>query len=121
MKSPNETVMMSIYLSSTDMFHGSKLYEAITIEAKNYGIRGATVFRGIMGFGASSKLTSTKFWEIVGKEPIIISLTDERIKIERFLYHIKPWFEEAQKGHMVTITPTEIVLCKEGGISGQSC
>ncbi|HDP54392.1 MAG TPA: DUF190 domain-containing protein [Bacteroidetes bacterium] len=117
MKSPDETVMMTIYLSSTDMFHGSKLFEAITIEAKNYGIKGATVMRGIMGFGESSKVKSTKFWELVEKVPVVIQLVDERSKIERFLYHIKPWFDEAQKGHMVTISSTEIVLCKGGNLN----
>jgi PII-like signaling protein len=119
MKSPNETVIMTVFLSSTDRFHGSLLYEAITIEAKNFGIRGATVYKGLMGFGASSKSMNTRFWEVAGKDPIVIQLIDERSTAERFLYHIKPWFEEAQKGHMVTISPTEIVLCKEGGLSGE--
>jgi hypothetical protein len=114
MKTSDDTVLMTIYLSSTDRFHGSLLYEAITIEAKNFGIRGATVFKGLMGFGASSKSFNTRFWEVAGKDPIVIQLIDVRDVVERFLYHIKPWFEEAQKGHMVTFSPTEIVLCKEG-------
>lgn len=114
MNQPNQVVMMSIYLSSTDTFHNSPLFEAITIKAKNFGIRGATVFKGEMGYGASSRSTNVKFWELASKHPIIIQLIDERAKVERFLYHIKPWFEEAQKGHMVTISPTEIVLCKGG-------
>lgn len=113
MKSPNETVKMSIYLSSTDRFHGSLLYEAITIEAKNFGIAGATVFQGLMGYGASSRMQSTKFWELVNKHPLVIDLIDERAKVERFLYRIKPWFEEAQKGFLVTTTPMEITLTKE--------
>lgn len=114
MNQSSPVVAMSIYLSSTDTFHNSPLFEAITIEAKNFGIRGATVFKGEMGCGASSRSTNVKFWELASKHPIIIQLIDERAKVERFLYHIKPWFEEAQKGHMVTISPTEIVLCKGG-------
>ncbi len=114
MKASNETVVMSVYLSSTDRFHGSLLYEAITIEAKNYGISGATVFQGLMGYGASSRMQSTKFWELASKFPVVIQLIDERAKVERFLNHVRPWFQEAQKGHMVTITPTEIVLCRGG-------
>lgn len=117
MKSPNETVVMSIFLSSTDRFHGSLLYEAITIEAKNYGVSGATVFQGLMGYGASSRMQSTKFWELASKFPVVIQLIDERAKVERFLYHIKPWFDEAKKGFMVTINPTEIVLCKGGNLN----
>jgi uncharacterized protein len=120
MNTTGETVMMTIYLSSTDRFHGSLLYEAITIEAKNFGLRGATVYRGLMGFGASSKMITTKFWEVAGKDPIIITLIDEKVKIDRFLYHIQPWFDEAQKGHMVTISPTQIVLSKEGKKSAES-
>jgi uncharacterized protein len=117
MKSPNETVKMSIYLSSTDRFHGSLLYEAITIEAKNFGLSGATVFQGLMGYGASSRMQSTKFWELVNKHPVVIDLIDERAKVERFVYHIKSWFEEAQKGFMVTVSPIEIMLTKQDSVA----
>ncbi len=114
MNTSSETIMMTIYLSSTDKFHNSPLYEAITIEAKNFGVRGATVFKGEMGYGASSNTKMIKFWELASKFPVVIQLIDERVKVERFLFHIKPWFEEAQKGHMVTVSPVEIVLCKGG-------
>ncbi len=113
MKTQTETVIMTIYLSSTDKFRGSLLYEAITIEAKNFGITGATVFNGLMGFGGSSTNKPIKFWELKEKAPIVIQLIDERAKVERFLFHIRPWFEEAQKGHMITINPTQIVQTKE--------
>lgn len=117
MNSPTETVLVTIYLSSTDKFHGSLLYEAITIEAKNFGVRGATVFQGLMGYGASSKMQTTKFWELASKFPVTIQLIDERQKVERFLYHIKPWFDEAQKGFMVTLAPTQIVMRKGDDIN----
>ena len=113
MKTQNEMVIMSIYLSSTDRFHGSLLYEAITIEAKNFGIDGATVFHGQMGFGASSRLKSDKFWEMVSKVPVVIELIDDRKKLERFAYRVKSWFEEVQKGFLITISPVEILLSKE--------
>ena len=83
-------------------------------EAKNYGIMGATVYRGLMGFGTSSRMVSTKFWELVEKVPVIIELNDEKELLVKFLNHLRPWFAEAQKGHLVTMSPTEVVLRKSG-------
>lgn len=114
METAGQIVTMKIYVSSTDKFHGSLLYEAITIEAKNYGIMGATVYRGLMGFGTSSRMVSTKFWELVEKVPVIIELNDEKELLVKFLNHLRPWFAEAQKGHLVTMSPTEVVLRKSG-------
>lgn len=114
MESASQIVTMKIYVSSTDKFHGSLLYEAITIEAKNYGIMGATVYRGLMGYGLSSHMVSNKFWELVEKVPVIIELNDDRELLEKFLNHLRPWFNEAQKGHLVTMSPTEIVLRRSG-------
>jgi hypothetical protein len=114
MENPVEMAQVKIYVSSTDTFHGTILYEAITIEAKNFGILGATVYKGMIGYGTSSRHTEKKFWEIVEKVPVIIEMNDEREILMRFVNHIRPWFIESQKGHLATISPTEIVMKKSG-------
>lgn len=114
MEKPVEMAQLKIYVSSTDTFHGTILYEAISIEAKNFGILGATVYKGMIGFGMSSRQTDKKFWELVEKVPVIIELNDEREILMKFANHIRPWFLESQKGHLATISPTEIVLKKSG-------
>jgi hypothetical protein len=115
MEAPNETAQMKIFISSTDTFRGSIFYEAIAIEAKNFGLFGATIYRGLFGFGVSSRHTEKKFWEIAEKVPVIIELNDERVRLMKFINHIRPWFAETKKGFLVTISPTEIVLKKEPG------
>jgi hypothetical protein len=114
MTTPEQKVMMSIYLSSTDMFHGSLMYQAITVEAKNFGIAGATVFKGLLGYGVSSKNIAARFSEVSTKDPVVIQMIEDRSKLERFLIHVSPWLEEVQKGHIITFSPIEIVMVKQG-------
>ena len=118
MEAQNEIVQMKIYVSSTDTFRGSLFYEVLAIEAKNSGIFGATVYKGLFGFGASSRHTEKKFWELAEKVPIIIELNDEREQLMKFLNRIRPWFSEIKKGHLVTITPIEILQKGAAGSGG---
>jgi hypothetical protein len=105
---------LRIYLSSTDKYEHSPLYEVIVYAAKSFGLTGATVVKGIMGFGASSEVYSNKTWEISEKVPLIIEIIDESHKIEPFLEHIKPFFEKAGKGHIITLDETTVLMHKTG-------
>lgn len=114
MKPYNKAKRLRIYLSSTDKFKHTPLYEVIVFAARRYGLTGATVLKGIMGFGASSEIHSNKLWEITEKLPIVIEIIDESHKIESFLESIKPYFEKMGKGHLITIEETTIVIHKTG-------
>lgn len=105
---------LRIYLSSTDKYEHSPLYEVIVYAAKSFGLTGATVVKGIMGFGASSEIYSDKTWEISEKVPLVIEIIDESHKIEPFLDHIKPFFEKAGKGHIITLDETIVLMHKTG-------
>ena len=105
---------LKIYISSTDKYKSSSLYEVIVYAAKEFGITGATVFRGIMGFGSSSRVHSQKLLEINDKIPIIIEITDCQEKILSFIEHIKPYIVESEKGCLITIQETTIVMLKSG-------
>jgi PII-like signaling protein len=114
MKPDNKAKRLRIYLSSTDKFKHTPLYEVIVFAARRYGVIGATVLKGIMGFGASSEIHSNKLWEITEKLPLVIEIIDESHKIDSFLDSIKPYFEKMGKGHLVTVEETIIVLHKTG-------
>ena len=114
MKPYNKATRLRIYISSTDKFKHTPLYEVIVFAAKRYGVTGATVLKGIMGFGASSEINSNKLWEITEKLPLVIEIIDESHKIESFLESIKPYFEKMGKGHLITIEETTIVMHKTG-------
>lgn len=81
------------------------------------GIAGATVLRGIMGYGASSELYSNKTWELSEKVPLIIEIIDEPGKIDSFYDSIIPFFDQAGKGHIITIDETTILRRQAGSRS----
>jgi len=114
MKSDDKAKRLRIYVSSTDKYEHSPLYEAIVYAARSFGLTGATVLKGIMGFGASSEIYSNKLWELSDKVPLVIEIVDESHKIDPFIEHIKPFFDKAGKGHMITLDETTILIHKTG-------
>ena len=105
---------LRIYISSTDKFKHSPLYEVIVYAAKRSGITGATVFKGIMGFGASSEIYSNKLWEITEKVPLVVEIIDESDKIDSFFKSIKTYFDKIGKGHIITMEETTVIMHKLG-------
>lgn len=114
MEIKGEAKILRVYISNTDKFRHTPLYEVIVFAAKRYGMAGATVLRGFMGFGSSSVIYSTKFWEITEKLPVVVEIIDESEKIERFFETIKPYFEKLPTGCLVTIDKANIALFKTG-------
>lgn len=106
--------MLRIYISNTDKFKHAPLYEMVVFAAKRYGIAGATVLKGVMGYGSSSKIHSLKFWEITEKIPMVVEIVDESEKIEKFTAKILPWFEKLRSGCLITSEKADIVLFKQG-------
>lgn len=114
MKPDDKAKRLRIYISSTDKLKHTPLYEVIVYTARRNGITGATVLKGIMGYGASSEIHSNKLWEISEKLPLVIEIIDEPEKIELFYKSIKPYFEKIGKGHLITIEETTILMHKAG-------
>ena len=114
MKPGDNAKRLRIYISSTDKFEHKPLYEVIVYAARSYGITGATVLKGIMGYGASSEIYSDKLWEISEKIPLVVEIIDESHKIDSFIESIKPLFEKVGKGHIITVEDTSIVLHRTG-------
>lgn len=108
------TKVLKFYLSNTDLIRHNSAYETISVAAKHYGLTGATVYQGIMGYGQSSKLYSSKFWELTQKVPVIIEIVDEEEKLRSFLDNILPWIDKLPKGCLITMQDVEIVLQKKG-------
>jgi len=106
--------VLKIYASSTDRLGPDLLYEAIVYRAKEAGISGATVFRGMMGYGLSSHIHSSKFWELTEKLPVVIELIDLTEKIDSFYRSIEAELGAIPKGCLVTIHPVDVKLHKHG-------
>ena len=114
MEIKGEAKLLRIFISSTDKYKHQPLYETIVFAAKQNGIAGATVLRGIMGYGASSAVYSPTNWEVTEKVPLVIEIVDEAKKIEKFIDIILPIFDSIDKGCMITVENANIILHKKG-------
>jgi len=113
MESNNYSVL-KIYASTTDRMGSHLLYESIVMEAKDFGISGITVYRGIMGYGLSSKISTSRFWELTEKLPVIIEIVDSSDNIDKFYSRIEKTLLAMPKGCLVTKGQVEIILKKTG-------
>ena len=114
MKNNTANALLRIFVSSTDHNNQDLLCSSIVFAAKKEGISGATVLKGILGYGASSVIHSYKFWEVSDKLPVVIELIDEEEKIRHFYETIRPHLESMRYGCLVTIQNVEVMLFKSG-------
>ncbi len=111
----NNYSVLRFYASTTDRIGTRLLYEHIVYLAKEKNISGVTVYRGVMGYGLSSKKVNTsKFWELTEKLPVVIEMVDKTEVLERFFDHIEPELKEMEKGCMVYMLPISVKLLKQG-------
>ncbi len=114
METKSRNLILRIYLSSTDLYNNEPLFETLVFLAKKNKMAGATVIKGVMGFGASSSVTSTRFWSVSEKLPMIVEIVDEKEKVDNFFTIIKPYLDKVKKGIMASVEETEILMYKPG-------
>jgi len=114
MENNSKALLLRIFISSTDKKGQEVLYEHIVFKAKKAGLAGATVLKGMLGFGSSSVIHSYKFWEVTDKIPTLIQIVDEEKKITNFFETIRPTLESMQYGCLVTIQEVNVLLYKSG-------
>jgi uncharacterized protein len=106
--------LLRIFIGESDMAGHQPLYEAIVFEAKKQSLSGATVTRGIMGFGANSKIHTTKLFEISADLPLVIEIVDTEEKIRDFAKVVEHLFEQTHSGGLITIEKAEIIRYRPG-------
>jgi uncharacterized protein len=109
-----ESRRLRIYFSSTDKMEHTLLSEYLVRLAHDKGLAGATVMKGIIGYGSSSVIHSYKFWEISEKVPVVVEIVDSNEKVMGFYLQIKPQLEAMRYGCMVTIENVDLLLYKSG-------
>lgn len=114
MENNSKAMLLRIFVSSTDKIGHDVLYEHIVFKAKEAGIAGATVLKGMLGYGASSVIHSYKFWEVSEKIPTLIQIVDEEKKIRNFYESIRPTLESMRYGCLVTAQLVDVLLYKSG-------
>lgn len=105
---------MKIYASTTDKIGMRLLYEYVVNLARIKGIAGVTVYRGIMGYGRSSTISSSKFWELTEKLPVVVEIIDSTEVLEDFYRILEPDLLKMPKGCLVTFDPVTIRISKAG-------
>lgn len=114
MNSSDETSRLKIYMSSTDKLNHNLLGESLLLLAHQNRLAGATLSRGIMGYGSSSVIHSYKFWEVSEKVPLILEIVDNTAKLLQFWELIKPQLEGLPNGTLATIEKIDVLLYKAG-------
>jgi PII-like signaling protein len=87
---PEEGCLLRIFVGDSKRHAGKPLYEWIVLQAREQGLAGATAFRGMMGFGASSRIHTSKILRLSEDLPVVIEIVDTRTKLTAFLDRINP-------------------------------
>jgi len=116
MQLPQDAVLLRIFIGESDRWKHQPLYEAIVLKARELHLAGATVLRGPMGFGKSSRLHTSKIIRLSTDLPLVIEIIDSEEKINSFL----PALDEMIGGGLVTLEKVKVVHYRSGESSPES-
>jgi len=110
MKIPEEGQLLRIFIGESDRWKGKPLYEAIILKAREMGIAGATMLRGMMGYGAASRIHTAKILRLSEDLPIVVEIVDSKEKITALL----PTIEEMVQEGLVTLENVRVLQYRSG-------
>jgi len=110
MNLPNEATLLRIFIGESDRWQHQPLYEAIVLKARELHLAGATVLRGPMGFGKSSRLHTAKILRLSMDLPLVIEIVDADDKIQSFL----PVLDQMMQGGLVTLEKVKVIHFRSG-------
>jgi hypothetical protein len=105
MQLPKDAVLLRIFLGEADKYQGRPLYEAIVMKARELHLAGATVLRGPMGFGHSSRVHTAKILRLSEDLPLLIEIVDAEEKIDAFL----PVLDQMMGSGLVTLEKVKVL------------
>ncbi len=110
MQIPHEAVLLRIFIGESDRYDHKPLYEAIVLKARELHLAGATVLRGPMGFGKSSRLHTAKILRLSMDLPLVIEIVDSKEKIQAFL----PVLDSMMGGGLLTMETVKVMDYRAG-------
>lgn len=111
MKLPAEAQLLRIFVGESDKHHGRPLYEAIVEEARRRGMAGATVLRGTIGFGASSRIHTAKILHLAEDLPMVVEIVDSPERIAAFLPDLDAMIDEG----LITLEKVQVIAYRHNG------
>ena len=112
MQIPTEATLLRIFIGESDRCEHVPLYEAIVLKARASHLAGATVLRGPMGFGKSSRLHTSKILRLSQDLPIVVEIVDSEEKIREFL----PELHTMLSGGLVTLEKVRVLHYRSGDV-----
>jgi len=105
MKLPEEGMLLRIFVGESDKYKDKALYEQIVLKAREMNLAGATVLRGIMGFGADSRMHTTKLLRLSEDLPVVIELVDTEANLNKIL----PFLDETVTEGLITLEKVRVI------------
>ena len=105
MRSQETALLLRVFIGEDDRFDGKPLYEAIVLKAREQGLAGATVLRGPMGFGHSSRLHTAKILRLSEDLPVVVEIVDSEENITAFL----PLVDRMVAGGLISLEEVRIL------------
>jgi PII-like signaling protein len=120
MELKGEAKLLRIFLGEADKVGHTALHEVIVREARAAGLAGATVWRGTLGFGRTSRIRTTRILDLSTDLPMIVEIVDLEERIDRFLPTLHDLFESSQCGGLVTLEKVQIIKYVHGAQAASS-
>lgn len=109
-----QAVLLRIFLGESDKLGHLPLYEALVRKTREMNIAGATVLKGVLGYGASDHIRTSKLLDLSGDMPMIVEIVDEVEKIEALEPVLSAMIEQAGRGGMMTLENLRVIHYKPG-------
>lgn len=109
MEISGRAIRMRIYLGESDHLGHLPLYEAIVKKAREQGLAGATVLKGVLGYGASDHIRTSKLLDLSGDMPMVVEIVDSEARIDAFRPLLTEMMESCGRGGMVTLGDVEVI------------
>ena len=101
--------LLRIFVGESDKISHTPLYEVIVKEARERHLAGATAWRGILGFGPTARMRTTKVLDLSSDLPMVIEIVDEEKKVDDFIPALHEMFEKADSGGLITIEKVDVI------------
>lgn len=111
MKLPEEGTLLRIFVGENDRCGGRPLYEMIVLKARELNLAGATVVRGLMGFGAHSRMHTAKILRLSEDLPVVVEIVDTGEKLETLM----PFLDENVKEGLITLEKVRVIKYRHAG------
>ncbi len=112
MQLQGQSKLLRIFTGEADKIGHRLLYEAILIAAREKGLAGGTVLKGIMSYGASSHIHVARLIELSEDMPVVIEIVDHAEKIDNFLPVVNDLFDECGRGGLITVETVQVLYYK---------